>query len=88
MQGRIMEKLGYGPSKRLPVTVSTRNVSYYRDPAVILIDQLTGGQMGKREPRRLQKVICLAIQMTTTRAAPPQRSETVLPPSHRGVGRT
>jgi len=24
----------------LPVTVSTRNVSYYRDPAVILIDQL------------------------------------------------
>src|SRR5438132_14223549 len=37
---RIMEKLGYGPGKRLPVTVSTRNVVYYRDPAVILIDQL------------------------------------------------
>jgi len=36
----IMEKLGYGPDKRLPVTVSTRDVSYYRDPAVILIDQL------------------------------------------------
>ena len=35
-----MEKLGYGPDKRLPITVSTRDVSYYRDPAVILIDQL------------------------------------------------
>src|ERR1700736_3468637 len=37
---RIMEKLGYGPEKRLAVTVSTRNVPAYRDPAVITIDQL------------------------------------------------
>ena len=37
---KILEKLGYGPDKRLPVTVSTRNVSGYRDAAVILIDQL------------------------------------------------
>jgi peptide/nickel transport system substrate-binding protein len=36
----IMEKLGYGPNKGLAVTVSTRNVAAYRDPAVILIDQL------------------------------------------------
>jgi len=36
----IMEKLGYGPDKRLPIKVSTRDISYYRDPAVILIDQL------------------------------------------------
>jgi len=36
----IMEKLGYGPNKRLAVTVSTRNIPPYRDPAVILIDQL------------------------------------------------
>jgi peptide/nickel transport system substrate-binding protein len=36
----IMEKLGYGPDRRLPVKVSTRDISYYRDPAVILIDQL------------------------------------------------
>src|SRR3981081_3119325 len=36
----IMEKLGYGPSKRLPITVSTRNIPPYRDPAVILIDHL------------------------------------------------
>jgi len=37
---RIMEKLGYGPDKRLSVTVSTRNTAPYRDPAVILISQL------------------------------------------------
>ena len=36
----LMQKLGYGPDKRLPVTVSTRNIPPYRDPAVILIDQL------------------------------------------------
>ena len=35
-----MQKLGYGPDKRLAVTVTTRNVAAYRDPAVILIDQL------------------------------------------------
>jgi len=36
----LMEKLGYGPDNRLAVTVSTRNLAPYRDPAVILIDQL------------------------------------------------
>jgi peptide/nickel transport system substrate-binding protein len=36
----LMEKLGYGPDKHLAVTVSTRNIAAYRDPAVILIDQL------------------------------------------------
>jgi peptide/nickel transport system substrate-binding protein len=36
----IMEKLGYGPDNRLAVTVATRNTAAYRDPAVILIDQL------------------------------------------------
>jgi peptide/nickel transport system substrate-binding protein len=37
---QIMEKLGYGPDHRLKVTMSTRNVAPYRDPAVVLIDQL------------------------------------------------
>jgi peptide/nickel transport system substrate-binding protein len=37
---RIMEKLGYGPNNRLDVTVTTRNLAPYRDPAVVLIDQL------------------------------------------------
>ena len=37
---KLMEKLGYGPDKRLAVTLTTRNIPTYRDPAVILIDQL------------------------------------------------
>jgi len=37
---KLMEKAGYGPAKHLPVKVSTRNIAVYRDPAVILIDQL------------------------------------------------
>ena len=37
---KIMEKLGYGPDKRLAVTVSSRNIGVYRQPAVILIDHL------------------------------------------------
>jgi peptide/nickel transport system substrate-binding protein len=36
----IMQKLGYGPDKKLEIKVSTRNVATFRDPAVILIDQL------------------------------------------------
>jgi peptide/nickel transport system substrate-binding protein len=37
---KIMEDQGYGPDNRLTITVSTRNIPQYRDPAVILIDQL------------------------------------------------
>jgi peptide/nickel transport system substrate-binding protein len=37
---QIMEKLGYGPENRLKIKVSTRDLTLYRDPAVILIDQL------------------------------------------------
>jgi peptide/nickel transport system substrate-binding protein len=37
---KIMEKLGYGPDKRLAVTVTTRSTQFYRDAAVLLIDQL------------------------------------------------
>jgi peptide/nickel transport system substrate-binding protein len=36
----IMKKLGYGPEKRMNIKVTTRDVPPYRDPAVILIDQL------------------------------------------------
>jgi peptide/nickel transport system substrate-binding protein len=36
----IMRKFGYGPDKRLALKVSTRNIPPYRDPAVILTDQL------------------------------------------------
>jgi peptide/nickel transport system substrate-binding protein len=36
----IVQKLGYGPDNRLALKVSTRNIPPFRDPAVILIDQL------------------------------------------------
>jgi peptide/nickel transport system substrate-binding protein len=36
----IMKKYGYGPDRRLAIEVTTRNTSAYRDPAVLLIDQL------------------------------------------------
>ena len=35
-----MQQLGYGPDKRLKVNVTTRDLPLYRDPAVLLIDQL------------------------------------------------
>jgi peptide/nickel transport system substrate-binding protein len=37
---KIMEGLGYSASNPLRVKVSTRDIAIYRDPAVILIDQL------------------------------------------------
>jgi len=36
----IMEKLGYSDAKPLSIKVQTRNLPIYRDPAVILVDQL------------------------------------------------
>ncbi|OYX11025.1 MAG: peptide ABC transporter substrate-binding protein [Rhizobiales bacterium 32-66-8] len=36
----LMKQAGYGPDKRLKLKVSTRNIATYKDPAVILIDQL------------------------------------------------
>jgi len=37
---QIMEKLGYRPDNRLKIKVSTRDLPIFRDPAVLLIDQL------------------------------------------------
>ena len=37
---KLMQKAGYGPDKHLAVKVSTRNIPIYRDPAIILIDQI------------------------------------------------
>src|ERR1700719_690785 len=36
----IMRNLGYGPDRRVQLKVSTRNIPPYRDPAVLLTDQL------------------------------------------------
>jgi peptide/nickel transport system substrate-binding protein len=37
---KIMTELGYSASNTLKTKISTRNIAIYRDPAVILIDQL------------------------------------------------
>jgi len=37
---KLIEGAGYGREKRLPVKVSVRNTPPFRDPAVVLIDQL------------------------------------------------
>jgi peptide/nickel transport system substrate-binding protein len=37
---QIMHEFGYGPDDRLKVKVTTRDLPFLRDPAVILIDQL------------------------------------------------
>ncbi len=37
---RLIQKFGYGPDNRLKIKVTTRDWSIYRDPAVLLIDQL------------------------------------------------
>ncbi|MGY3620328.1 ABC transporter substrate-binding protein [Bradyrhizobium sp. USDA 10063] len=37
---KLMQKAGYGPDKHLQIKVSTRNIPIYRDPAIILIDQI------------------------------------------------
>jgi peptide/nickel transport system substrate-binding protein len=36
----IMEKLGYGPDHHLKIKVSASDIRFYKDPAVVLIDQL------------------------------------------------
>ena len=70
---KIMEKLGYGPDKRLPVTVSTRNIPPYRDPAIILIDQLkeiyVDGQLEPIDtaqwlPKVMRKDYTVALNLT------------------------
>jgi peptide/nickel transport system substrate-binding protein len=37
---QIIQTLGYGPDNHLNIKVTARDIPYYRDPAVILIDQL------------------------------------------------
>jgi peptide/nickel transport system substrate-binding protein len=37
---QIMEKLGYSPNNPLKIKVSASDIRFYRDPAILLIDQL------------------------------------------------
>jgi peptide/nickel transport system substrate-binding protein len=71
---QIMETLGYGPDNRLKIKVSTRDVPNYRDPAVILIDQLKDAYMdGALEtidttnwfPKIMRKDYTVGLNLTT-----------------------
>ncbi len=71
----IMRRLGYGPDKRLTVKVSTRDVAPYRDPAIILIDQLKSifieGELEVLDttqwfPKVLRKDYTVALNLTGT----------------------
>jgi hypothetical protein len=54
-----MQKLGYGPDKRLALKVSTRNIPPYRDPAVILTE-LRDLVAGKMSPAQIAEAQMLA----------------------------
>src|SRR5438105_2428361 len=70
----IMQKLGYGPDKRLSFKLSTRNVEGYRDAAVIAISQLREMYIYaelevldtvQRVPRVLRKDYKLGVEVAT-----------------------
>jgi peptide/nickel transport system substrate-binding protein len=72
---RIMQKLGYGPAKHLDIKVTTRNVQPYRDPAVLLIDQLKqvyiDGELEEVDtpqyfPKILRKDFTVALNLQTS----------------------
>jgi len=71
----IMKKLGYGPDKHLSVKVSTRDIPPYRDPAVILLDQLKeiyiDGELDTIDttqwyPKMMRKDYTVALNLTGT----------------------
>jgi peptide/nickel transport system substrate-binding protein len=69
----IMERLGYGAHNRLQIKVSIRDLPPYRDPAIILIDQLKkvyiDGELETIDtalyyPRILRKDYTVALNLT------------------------
>jgi peptide/nickel transport system substrate-binding protein len=76
----IMAKLGYGADKHLKVTIVTRDIPAYRDPAVILIDQLkeiyVDGEMQPIDttqwyPTMMRKDYMVALNLTGTHVDDP-----------------
>ncbi|MGE5269384.1 MAG: ABC transporter substrate-binding protein [Thiohalocapsa sp.] len=70
----IMQRLGYGPDKRLAVKLSTRNVPGYRDAAVIVLSQLREVYIDAELevidtatyfPRVMRKDYTLAVEVST-----------------------
>ena len=77
---KIMEKLGYGPDKRLAVTLSSRNIPAYRDPAVILIDQIKeiyidGDARADRDRQLVPEDLC--ARTTRSRSTAPRPGSTI-----------
>ena len=71
----IMTKLGYGPDKRLAIKVMARDLATYRNPAVILIDQLKeifiDGELEAVDtslyfPRKIRKDYMVALDLQTS----------------------
>jgi peptide/nickel transport system substrate-binding protein len=71
----IMKRLGYGPDNRLQIKVSTRDIPPYRDPAVILLDQLKeiyiDGELEPVDttqwyPKMMRKDYIVALNLTGT----------------------
>jgi peptide/nickel transport system substrate-binding protein len=80
---KLMQKAGYGPDKHLPVKVSTRNIAVYRDPAIILIDQLKSiyidGELDVVEtanwfPKIARKDYALGLNLTGNAVDDPDQS--------------
>ena len=80
---KLMQKAGYGPDKHLAVKVSTRNIPVYRDPAVILIDQLKSiyidGELDVVEtanwfPKIARKDYALGLNLTGNSVDDPDQS--------------
>ena len=80
---KLMAKSGYGPDKHLPIKVSTRNIAVYRDPAVILIDQLKSiyidGELDVVEtanwfPKIARKDFTLGLNLTGNAVDDPDQS--------------
>ena len=72
---QIMRQLGYGPDKHLDIKVTTRNLTYYRDPAILLIDQLKqvyiDGELEEVDtpqyfPKILRKDFTVALNLQTS----------------------
>ena len=70
----IMKKLGYGPDKRMNIKISARDIPPYRDPAVILIDQLKEIYIeGELETDRHRAVVSQGAAQGLRRRAQPDR---------------
>ena len=72
---QIMEKLGYGPNKRLSIKMMTRDLATYRNPAVLAIDQLKDiyidGELEAVDtslffPRLIRKDFTVALSLMTS----------------------